>query len=794
LIDFQRIRESTDIVAVAKWLGLEVHGGKARCPFHQDRTPSLSFKDGRFKCFGCDASGDAIDLVAKMKDISTLEAVTKVTEAFHLDEFSPTPRKPTEFKEPHLQEYIDTTIEAFAITRRAQDYLESRGFTGESMLRFRFGFDSGRNAIVIPYGSESTYYISRSLAGKQFFKPRTDVVGPEPLFYEETLDQDEPVFVVESALCALSIMQEGGYAVSMCGAGSNKLISALKKRSWIPPLIVCMDRDEAGREASHKLCEQLRSMDITHLSLTTPEDYKDPNELLADDMERFRAWIQDSVEQAHELPPIEKRTRRNGITVPPILYTFCPERTERYKSSDIGNSRLFADFYKDTVRYVPERKLWYVFDGMRWIPDVGNLKTMDLCMELADILLVYVAGIEDDGLKRKFGENWWRWQIRRTRETILKDAQGVYPVHMTEFDVDPYLFNCQNGTLNLKSKEFLPHDANDKLTKISTVIFDPDAHCERFDAFINEIMSGDRERADFLQRSLGYALSGDTRFECLFILFGATTRNGKGTLMESVLNVMGDYGSTVRPETISMKQNVSSQNPTEDIARLAGIRFANISEPSKGLLLNAAQVKTMTGNDTLNARFLHENSFDFRPQFKIFMNTNYLPVITDITLFSSGRIMIIPFERHFEEGEQDKTLKPLFQKPENQSAILNWLLEGHRKLESEGLVLPQSVAFATKRYQHDSDKIALFIEDELEPDAHGEERTSVVYARYQKWCDANGCYAENMRNFKQAIAVYGRIERKRPKIGGEQTTMFIGYKLRFDMNGFTDIKDGIPFD
>jgi putative DNA primase/helicase len=264
--------------------------------------------------------------------------------------------------------------------------------------------------------------------------------------------------------------------------------------------------------------------------------------------------------------------------------------------------------------------------------------------------------------------------------------------------------------------------------------------------------------------------------------------------MESVLTVMGDYGNTVRPETISVKQNVSSQNPTEDIARLAGIRFANISEPSKGLLLNAAQVKSMTGNDTLNARFLHENSFDFRPQFKIFMNTNYLPVITDITLFSSGRIMIIPFERHFEENEQDKTLKPLFREPKNQSAILNWLLEGYRKLEFEGLGVPQSVAFATKRYQHDSDKIALFIEDEMEPDTHGEERTSMVYARYQKWCDANGCYAENMRNFKQALAVYGHIERKRPRVGGEQTTMFLGYKLRLEMNGFTDIKDGIPFD
>jgi hypothetical protein len=594
LIDFQRIRQSTDIVAIAKWLGLEVHGEKAKCPFHQDRTPSLSFKDGRFKCFGCDASGDAVDLVARMKDISTLEAVTQVTEVFHLDECSPTTRKPKEFKESHLQEYIDNAIERFAVTRQAQNYLESRGFSGESMLRFRFGFDAGRKAIVIPYGSESAYYTSRRITAKQFFKPRTEDAGPEPLFYEESLDQAEPVFVVESAFCALSIMQEGGYAVSTCGTGAKKLIDALKQRASIPPLIICMDRDEAGAAAALKLSEQLGIMGIAHLSTTTPEGYKDPNELLIGDASQFRTWLRDAVEQAKAMPPVEQQVRRGEITVPPLLYTIKPECVESYKRTDIGNSNLFADFYKDTVRYVPERKLWYVFDGKRWIPDIGNLRTMALCKKLADALMVYAIEIEDDDIKRKFIENCKKWQSRRTREIILKDAQDVYSTHMAEFDADPYLFNCQNGTLHLKTIEFLPHDANDKLTKISQVVYDPSSRCERFDAFVDEIMSSDRERADFLQRSLGYALSGDTRFECLFILFGATTRNGKGTLMESVLTVMGDYGSTVRPETISMKQNVSSQNPTEDIARLAGIRFANISEPSKGLLLNAAQVKSMT--------------------------------------------------------------------------------------------------------------------------------------------------------------------------------------------------------
>ena len=461
MIDFQQIRQAVDIEEVARWLGLEVHNRKTRCPFHNDKTPSLSFTKDHYKCFGCDASGDAIDLVAKMRNVSVTEAAQQISEVFHGNGAVTVRKKQQIVDHAKLAEYVNSSILTFGVTLPARDYVESRGFTGESMLKFRFGYDEARHAIVIPYGTQTDYYTCRCIRGKQFYKPRTEDVGSEPLFYEELLDQEEPVFVVESALCALSIMQEGGYAVSTCGTGTRKLIEALKLRSSIPALIVCMDRDIAGKKASQKLCEQLKSMDIIHLSLTTPEGYKDPNELLVGDTDRFRAWVQDAVEQAQELPLIEKPSRRNEIVVPPILYTLCPESTERYKSTDIGNSRLFADFYKDTVRYVPERKLWYVFDGMRWIPDVGNLKTMGFCKELADILLVYAAGIEDDGLKRKFGDNWWRWQNRRTRETILKDAQDIYTTNMAEFDADPYLFNCHNGTLHLKTMDFLPHNAKD---------------------------------------------------------------------------------------------------------------------------------------------------------------------------------------------------------------------------------------------------------------------------------------------------------------------------------------------
>ena len=450
----------------------------------------------------------------------------------------------------------------------------------------------------------------------------------------------------------------------------------------------------------------------------------------------------------------------------------------RYRSGDIGYGRLFADVYKSIARYVPERKKWYVYDGKRWTADIAGLNVMELCKNLADALLVYALSITEESVRTHYINECKRWQQRRYREIYLKEAQSVYPIPMEEFDRNGYLFNCSNGTLDLRDNTFHEHLPEDLLTKISPVEYNPEAKSLRFERFIDEIMSNDYEKAKFLQKALGYGICGDTRHECLFFLYGELTRNGKGTLMESCLSVVGDYGKAVRPETIAQKQFSNSQAPSEDIARLAGIRFANISEPSKGLVLNAAQVKSMTGNDTLNARYLNENSFDFKPQFKLYINTNYLPVISDMTLFSSGRVIIIPFNRHFEEWEQDKTLKEEFAKPHTQSAILNWMVEGYQMLCEEGFGQPETVVEATQAYSHESDKIAQFAEDRLIADNTGEERTAAVYDAYRTWCSDNGCYAENNRNFNHELRKFAVIERKRPQNGGEKTTMLIGYKLK----------------
>ena len=460
------------------------------------------------------------------------------------------------------------------------------------------------------------------------------------------------------------------------------------------------------------------------------------------------------------------------------LIELHPEQNQKYPETDIGAGRLFADCYKDIARYVPERKCWYCYEDGVWKQDVGSLRAMEYLKELADALMGYALKIENEYRRGQYIKFCSKWQKRHNRDVFLRDAQGVYPVSMREFDQNPYIFNCKNGTLHLDTMEFTEHKASDRLTKISDVEYDPEAKCERFDYFVGEICEGDKDKMNYLQRALGYGLSGDTRHECLFILYGATTRNGKGTLCESVLGVLGDYGCTSRPETISTNLNRHSNSPSEDIARLAGKRFVNISEPSKGLNLDAAKLKAMTGNDSLNARFLNENSFDFKPQFKIYINTNYLPVVTDMTLFTSNRIITIPFERHFDEDEQDKTLKAEFAKPENKSAILNWLIEGFLLQRKEGLSMPFAVQKATESYQNDSDKIRCFAEDCLIPDADGECKTADVYSRYKEWCGDNGYYPEGMRTFKQGLLTFAEVVRKRPKNGDNKTTMLLGYKIR----------------
>ncbi len=498
------------------------------------------------------------------------------------------------------------------------------------------------------------------------------------------------------------------------------------------------------------------------------------------DAESAEADFED-LDEANTLPSFEPDLSKVTLS----LEEMQPHTNPRYQRDEIGIGYAFADYFKPIARFDRERGIWYVFDGKVWQPDENALAVAELAKRLADRLYTFALQIKDEDTRNRYIKRVQKLQMRKNRRTMIEDAKSVYPVPHSIFDRNTDLFNCQNGTLNLTTGEFRSHDPADFLTLISGISYDPDATCDRWTTFISEVMCSDTDLAAYLQKSLGYALTGDTSLECLFILYGATSRNGKGTTMETFLRIMGDYGKTSNPEMLSTKfGNTNASGPSEEIARLAGVRFVNISEPEKKITFNAALVKRMTGNDTLNARFLHENSFDFKPNFKIFINTNYKPSVSDMTLFYSNRLKLIPFKRHFEEHEQDKGLKNFFSEPANLSAIFNWCYEGYRLFRAEALADPAAVVSATKEYQEESDRIGQFVDAWLEEGEAYEVRTSAAYKLYGEWCDKYGYRKENSTNFNNAIQRFFPIQRKRPNgESGGPTTMLIGCRFLEKENG-----------
>jgi len=446
---------------------------------------------------------------------------------------------------------------------------------------------------------------------------------------------------------------------------------------------------------------------------------------------------------------------------PSILSPY--DNLARYTPDDKGNGYLFADSFRGELRFCPEGKEYYFYDGMRWNSGGGET-ARERAKEIADYLWDFALKIKDEDKRKRYKDNAKHLRSQPKRELMLKDASTVYPLRLSDLDENHELFNCRNGTLDLKNRKVLAHDSAHMLSKVAGADFVRDAKCERWEKFVDEVMMGDKETVRYLQKLFGYCLTGEPVEEKLFILFGSTTRNGKSTLLDTIASVAGDYARSMLPETLAEPRFADGGKASSDWARMAGIRLATVNEPPKDLQLNAAKVKSVTGRDTITARFLHKEFFEYKPQFALVINTNYKPNITDTTLFASDRIVVIPFNRHFTEAERDKGLKHELRTSEAMSGVLNWMLEGLKLYREEGLEPPESIKAEIARYEHDSDKLALFIEDCIES-APGEfVYMKTVYDAYQQWCPANGFRAESIKKFSPAFEAKG-MEAKRVKEG-----------------------------
>lgn len=465
----------------------------------------------------------------------------------------------------------------------------------------------------------------------------------------------------------------------------------------------------------------------------------------------------------------EKSIRQNSIQtkkIQEILMRMQPHI--KYSYDDRGNGDLFSDIYKEAARFNTSVNEWYVYNGKVWERDVGAMKVSRMAKELKDELLIYSISIKNESQKLAYQKHIMKLGSRNCRETMIKDARDKYHIANEDLDRNSDLLNCINGTLNLKTFEFKEHNCNDLISKITNVNYTPNIKSSLWIKFIEEIMLGDKEKIRYLQKAIGYSLTADTSLETCFILYGNKTRNGKSTLVETLMYMLGGsrgYSMQMKPETLAQKQHVDSRQASGDIARLCGARFLNLSEPPKKMIFDAALLKTLLGRDKIVARHLHEREFEFTPVFKLFMNTNYLPIIQDDTLFSSGRINVITFDRHFSEVDQDKTLKDRLKESENISGIFNWCIDGLKAFYKDGLIPTAAIKYATLDYRKDSDKLGKFIAECLEESSENITASS-VYSVYENWCRACGYGCENRGNFftelrgKNLLSKGGTVEGK----------------------------------
>lgn len=449
-----------------------------------------------------------------------------------------------------------------------------------------------------------------------------------------------------------------------------------------------------------------------------------------------------------------------------------------YSWDESGMAELFSECYENDTRYCPENKTWYTYDGGRWKKDVGAILVSEKIKEFVRLMSLYCGEIVDDDKRKEYTKFIAKMGDRRFRDRLMKDATSVKPVPAAQFDANPNLINCQNGTYDLEKMEFRPHDWRDYLTMSTNFNYTAkdDVRCERWERFIDEVTSGDKDKADYLQRAMGYSMLGMCKEECMFILYGKTTRNGKSTFLGTIHHLLGDY-ATVSPVSVICKsdraKNAEAASPT--IAALKGKRFVSMAESNQYGKLDEEVIKQLTGGEEITARNLYESMMTFLPQFTLWLSCNDLPAVQDKSLFASDRVRVIEFNKHFSETERDTNLKEIFKTNEAMQGIFTWLIAGYFKYKRFGLKMNDKMKEVIKQYEKDNDLVLQFLEERCTASETGA-RSKTLYDAYKIWCRSNGYYVCSAKKFNAGLEQHP--EKHQGKVIRDGYPFYKGISLR----------------
>ena len=452
-------------------------------------------------------------------------------------------------------------------------------------------------------------------------------------------------------------------------------------------------------------------------------------------------------------PPMSKSDAAKCLE---SAWRYVSARTERL--TDVGNAMRLVSLHGSDLRYVPEFKKWLVWDGGRWLIDEDG-EIMRRSKDTAAAIYVeakIAAEAGEQPMADKLASHAGKSQAVQKLKAMIELAQSEQgiPARTTELDNNNYLLGVANGVINLQTGALREPRREDLITKRALVDYEPDAHAPLFLAFLDRIMGGNQALIGFIHRAVGYSLTGLTDEQCLFFLHGSG-QNGKSTLLTAIKELLGDYAMQCPAETLMVKQGGGIPN---DIARLRGARMVATSETEDGRRFAETMIKQLTGQDTIAARFLFAEYFEFIPNFKIWLAANHKPVIRGDDYAIWRRIRLIPFAVTIPPEEKDGKL------PEKLRAeypgILAWAVQGCLEWQRQGLNPPPEVLAATEEYKSEMDLIGKWIEECCITAPHATAKASALYGNYKRWVEDNGGFPLSSTKFGMKLGDRGYQKEK----------------------------------
>lgn len=474
-----------------------------------------------------------------------------------------------------------------------------------------------------------------------------------------------------------------------------------------------------------------------------------------------------------------------------------------YPYSDTGNAMKFYDYFGDLFKYNVTDKVFMFWTGKTWIKDTTNIirkyanKLIDIMKDddqaISDKIDTLSAQGRVDEAKRLMKvleasvKNTARISNKAGKDAMLSEFQTLkdIPVENSVFDKYDYLLNTESGIVDLRTGLVSPYDRTKLLSKNThtKVSFEHSEVWEKFlwSVFDNGNLAETQEIIDSLQTCIGYSITGSVREQCMFLLYGDGS-NGKSTLVETIANVIGDYGTSVDSKLLVTQKGQSNSPAEYAIAKLQKVRFVTTGETDEGGRLAESQVKIMTGGDPVNARFPFGNPFTYVPNFKIWMSTNHLPNIRGNDYGIWRRIFLFTFRNIFGDDKKDKTLPDKLRMDADK--ILGWCIKGFLMYqERNALIKARQTLEDTADFKKKNDQVAQFIDEKCIVDSRSNVECTELYEAYKIWASNNTDFVKKESQFSSELVAKDGIERRR---NGVKVWTYYGIRL----NGVNVMKKG----